>query len=216
MANKIKFTETRSFLKKEGKSYFLLSKHIGGITPLFSPLKKILISTKFVYLCSLFEAFTHKAMEEYYTYLQDHPQITRDKIKFGKILRLLHDHNYPTEIMKRLQPQECSLEEKNILDYVSKLVQENLHTGKNLQELYKGKLFKDYTFIQEYESFQNPYDESLQKNRNNLLHGKVTFDDMSNTLNDSDTLRKYEKYFFEFMVKTLQDLEAELNGRVKV
>jgi hypothetical protein len=214
MANKIKFTETRSFLKKEGKSYFLLSKHIEEIKSPTCPVKKILTSTKFLYLCSLFEAFTHQAMEEYYEYLKQYPQITRNKIKFGKILRLLHDHKYPKVIISGLQSKQCSLGEKNILDYVSKLVQENLHTGNSLDDLYAGVLFEKYTFIQEYKSFQNPYHSSLQKNRNNLLHGKSTFDKMSDTLNNGDTLRKYEKYFFEFMVKTLQDLEAELNGRV--
>ena len=147
MANKIKFTGTRSFLKKEGKSYFLLSKHIGEIKSPTCPVKKILISTKFVYLCSLFEAFTHQAMEEYYTYLKNNPTITRDKIKFGKILRLVHEHKYSDDIIKALKPNQWSLEEVNILNYVSLLVERNLYTGKTLDELYKGKLFEKYTLI---------------------------------------------------------------------
>jgi hypothetical protein len=217
MANKIRFTETRSFLRAEYENYSLLSKHIGKITPETSPVKKILTSTKFVYLCSLFEAFTHQAMEEYYSHLQQNPKITKDKIKFGKILQLLHDLNLHQEIINELYSKQCSLEVFNILGYVSKLVQKNLHTGKSLQDLYEGKLFEKYTLIKKYKKykiFHNPYPSTLQDNRNDLLHGKSTFDEMSNTLNDSDTLKQYEKYFLEFMIRTLLRLEAELNGRV--
>jgi isoleucyl-tRNA synthetase len=164
----------------------------------------ILHSFQFILLCSQLEGFIHTVLSEYYL-----------QIKLIKGLNKSFKNKNSKKILDGIielysaKGNQAKLN-SSVLEYLIDGACKNIthvHTGKKLEEVFNLNVLKKYTgaSLEKIPQINN----TIQERRNELIHGKISYDRLGSTLTERD-LEKLARDILKLCFKSISALENNL------
>ncbi|MFM7458908.1 MAG: HEPN domain-containing protein [bacterium] len=164
----------------------------------------ILHSLQFMFLCSSLEGFIHTVIGEYYSQIK--------LIKgLNKSFKNKNNKKILDGIIELYSAKDPQANPKfSILEYLLDGANKNItkiKTGNDLAEVFNLNVLKKYTGA----DLQNIpiIDDTIRKQRNDLIHGKISYDRLGSTLTEDD-LKKLSLDIFKLCKESIFALEKSI------
>jgi hypothetical protein len=201
----LKLSNSRMFIFESMRTYNTIKRLRRSQKDSFHiPESSILHSLQFMFLCSQLEGFIHTVLSEYYSQIKSIKGLDKSfkdknnkEILKGIIKLYSADGSQPN-------PQFSVLE--YLIDGACKNIT-NIKTGKNLEEIFNLSFLKKYTGA----DLDNipKIDKTIQEQRNELIHGKISYVKLGSTLTE-DNLKKLALDIFKLCKESISALERSI------